>query len=292
MNSLKCAFGVTLGKFLGFIIRQRGIKIDQSKIDVIQKMSRSKILHDLRSLQGRLAYIRRLISNLAGRCQPFQKLMRKGEKFVWDEGCQNAFDSIKKYLLNPLVLGAPVPGKPLILYIVAQERPLGALLAQKEEKRKKRALYYLSKTLVVAKVNYSPIEKMCLALFFAINKLRHYMQEFTVHLVAKVDPIKALPSMSWKGKVDKSSKGGACRRVAPYSLVYGVEVVLPLEREISSLRMAVQEGLTTEDNVKLRLHELESLDEKRLEAQQALECYQAKMSKAFIVKPTPFRLVI
>ncbi|TYK05004.1 uncharacterized protein E5676_scaffold143G002350 [Cucumis melo var. makuwa] len=50
--------------------------------------------------------------------------------------------------------------------------------------------------------------------------------------------------------------------VTPYSLVYDVEVVLPLEREISSLRMAVQEGLTTEDNVKLRLQELEALDEK------------------------------
>ncbi|KAA0056390.1 uncharacterized protein E5676_scaffold120G002700 [Cucumis melo var. makuwa] len=69
--------------------------------------------------------------------------------------------------------------------------------------------------------------------------------------------------------------------VTPYSLVYGVEAVLPLEREIPSLRMAVQEGLTTEDNVKLRLQELEALDEKRLEAQQALECYQARMSKAF-----------
>ncbi|XP_050938633.1 uncharacterized protein LOC127148591 [Cucumis melo] len=50
--------------------------------------------------------------------------------------------------------------------------------------------------------------------------------------------------------------------VTPYSLIYGVEVVLPLEREIPSLRMAVQEGLTTEDNVKLRLQELETLDEK------------------------------
>ncbi|TYK00489.1 uncharacterized protein E5676_scaffold169G00980 [Cucumis melo var. makuwa] len=80
--------------------------------------------------------------------------------------------------------------------------------------------------------------------------------------------------------------------VTPYSLVYGVEVVLPLEREIPSLRMAVQEGLTTEDNVKLRLQELEALDEKRLEAQQALECYQTRMSKAFDkhVKPRSFQV--
>ncbi|TYJ98306.1 uncharacterized protein E5676_scaffold232G00220 [Cucumis melo var. makuwa] len=48
--------------------------------------------------------------------------------------------------------------------------------------------------------------------------------------------------------------------VTPYSLVYGVEVVLSLEREISSLRMAEQERLTTEDNVKLCLQELEVRD--------------------------------
>ncbi|XP_038886700.1 uncharacterized protein LOC120076831 [Benincasa hispida] len=50
--------------------------------------------------------------------------------------------------------------------------------------------------------------------------------------------------------------------VTLYSLVYGVEAVLPLEREIPTLKMAVQEGLTTEDNAKLRLQELKALDEK------------------------------
>ncbi|KAA0057706.1 uncharacterized protein E5676_scaffold970G00470 [Cucumis melo var. makuwa] len=102
----------------------------------------------------------------------------------------NAFDSVKKYLLNPPVLGAPIPGKSLILYIAAQERSLGALLAQEKEKGKERALYYLSRTLVGVEVNYYSIEKMCLALFFAIDKLRHYMQAITIHLVAKADPIK------------------------------------------------------------------------------------------------------
>ncbi|KAA0025937.1 uncharacterized protein E6C27_scaffold34G002410 [Cucumis melo var. makuwa] len=80
--------------------------------------------------------------------------------------------------------------------------------------------------------------------------------------------------------------------ITPYSLVYGVDVVLPLQREIPSLRMAVQEGWTTENNVKLRLQELEALDEKRLEAQQTLECYQSRMSKAFDkhVKPRSFQV--
>ncbi|KAL0406231.1 UNVERIFIED_CONTAM: hypothetical protein Slati_3937000 [Sesamum latifolium] len=67
----------------------------------------------------------------------------------------------------------------------------------------------------------------------------------------------------------------------PYALVYRVEAVLLLEQQIPSLRIAIQEGLTEKENARLRLEELEALDEKRLEAQQKLECYQARLSKAF-----------
>jgi len=50
-------------------------------------------------------------------------------------------------------------------------------------------------------------------------------------------------------------------------LVYGIDAVLPLELQIPSLRIAIQEGLTEDENHKLRLAELEALDEKRLQAQ-------------------------
>ncbi|KAM1159187.1 hypothetical protein ACFX19_032962 [Malus domestica] len=200
MNPLKCAFGVTSGKFLGFIVKHRGIEVDQSKIKAIQNMPEPRNLHELKSLQGRLAFIRRFISNLAGRCQPFSRLMKKDVPFIWDEACHNAFESIKKYLSSPPVLGAPVPGKPLILYIAAQESSVGALLAQENEFQKEGALYYLSRTLTGAELNYSPIEKMCLALVFAIQKLRHYMHAYTIHLVAKADPIICVPAKAVKGQ--------------------------------------------------------------------------------------------
>ncbi|XP_057953949.1 uncharacterized protein LOC131148239 [Malania oleifera] len=53
----------------------------------------------------------------------------------------------------------------------------------------------------------------------------------------------------------------------PYALVYGVETVLPLEKQIPSLCMGIQEGLTEEENARLLLEELEALDEKRVQAQ-------------------------
>jgi len=58
MNPLKCAFGVTSGKFLGFVVRHQGIKIDQAKVKAIPDMPEPKNLKELRGLQGRLAYIR------------------------------------------------------------------------------------------------------------------------------------------------------------------------------------------------------------------------------------------
>ena len=60
-----------------------------------------------------------------------------------------------------------------------------------------------------------------------------------------------------------------------------LKMVLPLERQIPSLRLDIQEGLTEEYNARLRAEELEALDEKRLEAQQSLECYQARLSRTF-----------
>ncbi|PKU82070.1 putative mitochondrial protein [Dendrobium catenatum] len=130
MNPLKCAFGVSAGKFLSFIVRYRDIEIDPSMIKAIKDLKPPKSLTQLRSFQGNLAFLRRFISNLAGRCHPFTALAKKDAHFYWDKNCQEAFDSIKCYLTNPPVLAAPIVGKSLILYTTALDESLGALLAQ------------------------------------------------------------------------------------------------------------------------------------------------------------------
>ncbi|KAL0292484.1 UNVERIFIED_CONTAM: Transposon Tf2-12 polyprotein [Sesamum radiatum] len=164
MNPLKCAFGVTSRKFLGFIVRNRSIEINPAKVDAIQRIPPPRNLKELRSLQGNLAFIRRFISNLTGRCQPFNHLMKKDAPFQWDEGFQNAFESIKRHLLNLPVLGAPTPEKPLILTLTENE------------------------------LKYTPVEKVCLALFYAIKKFRHYFEAYSIRLTSRADPVKFVMS--------------------------------------------------------------------------------------------------
>ncbi|KAL0297871.1 UNVERIFIED_CONTAM: hypothetical protein Sangu_3175700 [Sesamum angustifolium] len=173
-----------------WVHRRRGIEIKQAKIDAILRMPEPRNIHELKSLQGKLAYLRRFIANLAGRCQPFSRLMKKNVPFQWDETCDKAFNSIKSYLMKPPVLVAPVPGRPLIIYVAAQERSVGILFAQKNDEGKENALYYLSRTMTPNELKYSPIEKLCLALIFSIQKLKHYFQSRSIHLVSKANPLK------------------------------------------------------------------------------------------------------
>ncbi|XP_019167861.1 PREDICTED: uncharacterized protein LOC109163566 [Ipomoea nil] len=116
--------------------------------------------------------------------------MKKGIPFMWDEACKNAFESIKSYLMKPPVLTAPVHGRPLILYISAQDSSVGALLAQENDKGKENALYYLSRMMTPNELKYSPIEKLCLALVLSIKKLKHYFEAHTIRLVSKANPVK------------------------------------------------------------------------------------------------------
>lgn len=119
LNLKKCAFGVTSGKLLGFIISTKGIEVDPEKFQAILDMPPPKNISQMRSLQGCLQSIRRFISQLEDRAQPFNKTLHKGVKCVWNEDCQKSIDQIKKYLANPPILMPPIPVKPLILYVSA-----------------------------------------------------------------------------------------------------------------------------------------------------------------------------
>ncbi|KAL0308742.1 UNVERIFIED_CONTAM: hypothetical protein Sradi_5816500 [Sesamum radiatum] len=92
--------------------------------------------------------------------------------------------------MKPPVLVAPVLGRHLILYVAAQECSVGILLTQKNDEGKENVLYYLSRRMMPNELKYSPIEKLCLALIFSIQKLKHYFQSHSIHLVSKANSLK------------------------------------------------------------------------------------------------------
>ena len=81
MNPLKCTFGVSSGKFLGFLVHSRGIDVDLAKATAIATLRPSATVKELKSFLGKVSYIRRFIPGLASITFAFTKLLRKGQSF-------------------------------------------------------------------------------------------------------------------------------------------------------------------------------------------------------------------
>uniref|UniRef100_A0A2N9GB75 Uncharacterized protein n=1 Tax=Fagus sylvatica TaxID=28930 RepID=A0A2N9GB75_FAGSY len=180
LNPNKCAFGVTSGKLLGFIVSGRGIEIDPAKVQAIRSMPAPRTEKEIRSFLGRINYIARFIAQLTATCEPLFKLLRKDVKIKWTEDCQKAFDKIKEYLLNPPILVPPTPGRPLILYLTVQEASMGCMLGQQDETGKKeQAIYYLSKKFT------EPGDPLLPALTGKIARWQVLLSEFDILFVAR-----------------------------------------------------------------------------------------------------------
>uniref|UniRef100_A0A2N9IYR9 Uncharacterized protein n=1 Tax=Fagus sylvatica TaxID=28930 RepID=A0A2N9IYR9_FAGSY len=92
MNPLKCAFGVSAGKFLGFLVHQCGINVDPTRASAIATMKPPTTHKELKSFSGKLSYIRRFIPGLATVTSTFAPLLKKGAPFHWSTECQQAFE--------------------------------------------------------------------------------------------------------------------------------------------------------------------------------------------------------
>ena len=78
-------------------------------------------------------------------------------------------------MLSPLVLESPMPGRPLLLYLLVSYMTLGCMLAQLDDSGKERAIYYMSKRMLEYEMRYVMIERLCLALVWATRRLKHYL---------------------------------------------------------------------------------------------------------------------
>jgi hypothetical protein len=88
MNPKKCAFDVSVGQFLGFLVHERGIKIGLKSKEAVRTMVPPSMKRDLQQLIGKINFVRRFISNLSGRIEPFMDLVKikADEEFRWGVG--------------------------------------------------------------------------------------------------------------------------------------------------------------------------------------------------------------
>uniref|UniRef100_A0A2N9FVR8 Reverse transcriptase domain-containing protein n=1 Tax=Fagus sylvatica TaxID=28930 RepID=A0A2N9FVR8_FAGSY len=188
MNPLKCAFGVSAGKFLGFLVHNRGIDVDPAKASAIATMKAPTSHKELKSFLGRLSYIRRFIPGLAAVTAVFTPLMKKGVPFIWSTACQQAFEKIQQIMTKLPTVCAPVPGRPLRLYLASNSEAIGGLVAQEDEEGTERPIYYVSRALKDAETRYSGAERACFSLNICITALAQWLLQLSQYEITTETP--------------------------------------------------------------------------------------------------------
>ena len=113
LNLAKCAFGVLAGKFLGFIVNNRGIEANPDKIKAVLDMPLPSSIKEVQRLTGRIVVLSCFVSRASDKCQPFFQVLKK--VFQWDAHREEAFATLKTYLSSPPILVSPSEGELLTL---------------------------------------------------------------------------------------------------------------------------------------------------------------------------------
>ena len=130
LNPSKCVFGVSSGKFLSFMVSQRGVEANPDKI--ILKMSPQKNVKEVQSLNRRVAALNRFVSWATNKCLPFFRIIKKA--FKWIDECQRVFEALKAYLTSPLLLSPSKPNEELFRYLAVSPMVISVALIRKEDR--------------------------------------------------------------------------------------------------------------------------------------------------------------
>nr|CAN82984.1 hypothetical protein VITISV_030339 [Vitis vinifera] len=157
LNPSKCAFGVSAGKFLGFMVNQRGIEVNPES---------SQGSHGNTSSQEQ-----------EGVTTPHRQAPGT---HGWTDSCQNAFERIKHCLMQPPILSSPIPKEKLYMYLAVSEWAISAVLFRCPSPKEQKPIYYVSRALADVETKYSKMKLTALALRSAAQRLRPYFQAHPV----------------------------------------------------------------------------------------------------------------
>ncbi|RDY02416.1 Retrovirus-related Pol polyprotein from transposon 17.6, partial [Mucuna pruriens] len=179
LNPEKCSFGIQAGRFLGYMLTERGIEANPEKCRAIINMRSPQNVKEVQQLMGKVVALSRFISKVSDIATPVLETLKKGRNFVWTPECEEAFLRLKAMLAAPPILIRPELGRPLHMYLSVNETVISAVLVQEREKEQ-CPVYFISKTLQGPERRYQKIEKGAMALVIASRRLRPYFQSFSI----------------------------------------------------------------------------------------------------------------
>ena len=150
-------------EFLGFVVSNKGVHVDQSKVIAIQNWPTPTNVNDGRSFHGLASFYRRFVPNFGSIAAPLNDIVKKDVVFKWGEAQQHAFDVLKEKLTKAPILALPNFAKTFEIECDSSSIGIGAVLLQEGH-----PIAYFSEKLKGSHLNYSTYDKELYALVRAL----------------------------------------------------------------------------------------------------------------------------
>ena len=173
----KCQFYVQEVSFLGFVVGPGGVKMDPTKVSAISTWPAPKSVHDVRVFLGLANFYRRFIKHFSKIASPISCLLKKGQKFHWDQAAQEAFERLKKMFTTAPILRHFDPSLPTVVETDASDYALGAVVSQRNPTDGLfHPITFHSRKFNPAEQNYEIYDKEMLAIVETLDRYRHYFE--------------------------------------------------------------------------------------------------------------------
>ena len=167
VNGGKCEFGMRRVSYLGHIISNKGVSVDEGKFASMKSWPTPKNLKELRGFLRLTGYYRRFVMGYAQLTKALMNQLKK-DSFAWNKEAEKAFQHLKGVMMRVLVLALPNFQKLFFVETDASHGGLGAVLMQDQH-----PIAYFSKTLGVRASRKLIYEKELMAIVFSISKWKH-----------------------------------------------------------------------------------------------------------------------
>lgn len=184
-----CSFASSQVKFLGHVITPEGIRPNEDKVAAILNLLTPRNVKHLLTFLQTASWFRRFIPDFAAVARALTQLTKKDVEWTWAKDQEDAFARLKKLLTNAPILRQADETLPFIIRTDASNYALGAILLQGEG-NDERPVEYASRLLTSAERNYSTTEREALAVVWAVEKFRGYIDGAKVIIGTDNQPLK------------------------------------------------------------------------------------------------------
>ena len=171
----KCEFFQREVSFLGHVVNERGLAVQQHKVEAVQRWPVPKSKKDVRAFLGLTGYYRKFIEGYGRLAIPLTELTKDDMVFAWGAKEQAAFDALKDRLTRAPVLAHPDPEKQFILHTDASGFAVSGVLSQQQDDSTVRPLAYMSKKMNSAEGRYSTFDQELLAIVTCLDRWKAYL---------------------------------------------------------------------------------------------------------------------